>query len=90
MRTIQTKISDVPQGKSNWTEIPGNNFSSFSEIWVHLTRFSPFPKIPGNDVPLAAENSGNANRNFSWNKKAPPTSTTNVRTNHIQGSIWKL
>ena len=26
MRTIQPKISDIPRGKSNGTEIPGNNF----------------------------------------------------------------
>ena len=28
MRTIQPKISDIPRGKSNGTEIPGNNFPS--------------------------------------------------------------
>lgn len=71
MRTVQTKISDVPQGKSHWMEFPGNNFLSFSEILVHLTRFSPFTKIPGNDVPFAAGNSGNGNRNFSCNRKRP-------------------
>ena len=51
MRTaIQRKISHVPLGKSNWTEIPGNTFSSFSEIWVYLMRLSPFPKIPGMQI----------------------------------------
>lgn len=28
----------------------------FSKIWVYLTRLSPFPEIPENDVPYATGN----------------------------------
>ena len=46
MRTIQTKISEIPGGKSNGRKIPGQKISI---IWTYLflgpVRLSPMPSL---------------------------------------------
>ena len=61
------EFSSKVLGKSNGTEIPGNNFSSFLKLNLASPRelMSPFPEIRENDVSFTAENFGNTNRNFS-------------------------
>jgi len=47
MRTIQTKILEIPGVKSTGTEIPDKKFS---KVWAYLARLSSFTEIPENAI----------------------------------------
>ena len=67
MRTIQSKILEIPGAQLNGKK---TSVKMFSKIWVYLARLSSFLEILGNAVFSPLEVAENSNRTFWLNESA--------------------